>query len=83
MYNKKKELVKLNSKCSEHIFHFSSQKDTDSSLPHNASGNKKKLKCDINGFQEALVLKVKERVKRNSFPQGYCKSTSDEQEWEW
>ena len=38
------------------------------SLSHDSSGNKKKLlKCDINGLQEALVLKDK----KNPLLQGY------------
>lgn len=68
--NKKKntlELGEINSQCSQHTFHFSSHKDRDFSLPHGSSDNEKRLlKCDINGLQEALVLRQK-----NPLPQGY------------
>lgn len=48
--------MEISSNCSEHVFHFSPQMDR-VSLSHDSSGNEKKLlKCDINGLQEALVF---------------------------
>lgn len=60
MYYKKTELVEKSSNCSEHGFHFRSQMDRDFHslmILQVMRKKKKKLKCDINGLQEALVFK--------------------------